>query len=59
MRIHLQNPIDDPLFHFSQTMWDAAAGPETHHAVSIGSTAADLAAAMEEAEALVRSKSVV
>ena len=59
MRIHVQNPIDDPLFHFSQAMWDAAAGPDTHHIVSIGSTAADFAAAMTEAEALVCDAGIV
>src|SRR3954453_5690123 len=25
MRIHIQNPVDDPLFLFSRTMWDEAA----------------------------------
>ena len=45
MRIHLQNPIDDPLFHFSRAMWDAAAGPNTRHDVTIGDTQAELAAA--------------
>ena len=25
MRIHIQNPADDPLFLFSRAMWDAAA----------------------------------
>ena len=24
MRIHIQNPADDPLFLFSREMWDAA-----------------------------------
>ena len=24
MRIHIQNPVDDPLFLFSHDMWDAA-----------------------------------
>ena len=24
MRIHIQNPADDPLFEFSRPLWDAA-----------------------------------
>ena len=59
MRIHLQNPIDDPLFHFSRAMWDAAAGRTNDHDVTIGSTKADFAAAMTEAEALVCDAGVV
>jgi glyoxylate/hydroxypyruvate reductase len=59
MRIHLQNPIDDPLFHFSRAMWDEAAGGETGHVVSIGDDAADFAAAMTEAEALVCDAGIV
>jgi glyoxylate/hydroxypyruvate reductase A len=63
MRIHLQNPDNDPLFDFSRAMWDAAAarmpdvGPG--HSVSIGVTPADLVAAMREAEALVADVSVI
>lgn len=61
MRIHLQNPIDDPLFHFSRALWDEAAtsAGETDHAVTIGDTQADFAAAMTEAEALVCDASIV
>lgn len=57
MRIHLQNPVDDPLFCFDHAMWDAAAaragdsGPGHH--VTIGNTDADFAAAIGEAEALI------
>ena len=54
MRIHLQNPIDDPLFHFSHAMWEAPG----HH-VTIGSTEADFQNAMTEAEALVCDAGVV
>jgi glyoxylate/hydroxypyruvate reductase A len=61
MRIHLQNPIDDPLFHFSRAMWAEAAGRigETGHKVTIGDTQADFAAAMTEAEALVCDAGIV
>ena len=63
MRIHLQNPVDDPLFEFSLAMWhDAAArAPDIGggHAVSLGRSDADFAAAMAEAEALVCDVSVV
>jgi phosphoglycerate dehydrogenase-like enzyme len=63
MRIHIQNPADDPLFEFSREMWDAAvaraADPGGTHEVSIGRTPDDLAAAMREAEALVCDVSVV
>ena len=54
MRIHLQNPIDDPLFHFFPDMWD-----EPGHDISIGSTPEDLAAALTEAEALVCDAGVI
>ncbi len=63
MRIHLQNPANDPLFDFSRAMWDAAAtrapdiGPG--HDVSIGVTPADFVGAMREAEALVTDASVI
>ncbi len=61
MRIHLQNPDNDPLFDFSHDMWDAAASRagEAGHSVTIGSTPADFAAAMEEAEALVTDAGVI
>ena len=57
MRIHIQNPADDPLFEFSRPMWDAAAAraPDIGmgHIVGIGDTEADFTAAMRDAEALV------
>lgn len=63
MRIHLQNPADDPLFRFSRAMWDAAAGraPDVGfgHDVSIGDTAADFTVAMQDTEALICDVSVV
>lgn len=63
MRIHLQNPDDDPLFDFSRRMWqDAAsrAGPAGQgHEVSIGVTHADFVQAMRDAEALVCDASVI
>ncbi len=63
MRIHIQNPVDDPLFEFSIPMWEEAvarAGAAGQgHQVSLGSDAADFAAAMQEAEALVCDVSVV
>ena len=59
MRIHLQNPIDDPLFHFSRSMWDAVAGQATDRAVTIGDTQTDFVAAMSDAEALVCDAGIV
>ncbi len=63
MRIHLQNPDNDPLFNFSRPMWEAAAAraPDAgaEHTVSIGDTPADLIAGMREAEALVTDASVI
>ena len=63
MRIHLQNPIDDPLFDFSAAMWNAAAAraPDIGggHAVSVGRTTADFREAMADAEALVCDAGVV
>lgn len=63
MRIHLQNPVDDPLFEFSQSLWDAAAAraPDVSHGhrISVGRSAADFAAAMTEAEALICDVSVI
>jgi glyoxylate/hydroxypyruvate reductase len=63
MRIHLQSPDGDPLFNFSRTMWDSAAvrAPDVGggHEVSIGFTAADFAAAITEAEALICDASVI
>jgi glyoxylate/hydroxypyruvate reductase A len=63
MRIHIQNPADDPLFEFSNAMWEAAieraAGIGRGHTVSIGTTGADFASAMRDAEALICDVSVV
>jgi glyoxylate/hydroxypyruvate reductase len=63
MRIHIQNPVNDPLFLFSRDMWDAAAAraPDigTGHEVSIGDTDADFADGMAQAEALVTEVGVV
>lgn len=63
MRIHIQNPADDPLFEFSRAMWDAAVSraPDIggNHEISIGDTATDFATAMQSAEALVTDVSVV
>src|ERR1700722_5897232 len=63
MRIHLQNPADDPLFDFSHAIWDAAASraPDAGagHMVTIGRTEADFTAAMTEAEALICDVSVI
>jgi phosphoglycerate dehydrogenase-like enzyme len=63
MRIHLQNPDNDPLFDFSRAMWDAAAARArdigSGHDVSIGVTPADFVAAMRDAEALVTDASVI
>jgi glyoxylate/hydroxypyruvate reductase A len=63
MRIHLQNPDNDPLFDFTRAMWEAAAmqAPDVGagHVVSIGVTPADFVAAMRDAEALVADASVI
>jgi phosphoglycerate dehydrogenase-like enzyme len=63
MRIHLQNPDNDPLFDFSRKMWEAAVAraPDigAGHDVSIGVTPADLVVAMRDAEALVCDASVI
>ena len=63
MRIHIQNPVDDPLFLFSREMWDAAAArsPDVSggHDVTIGDTAADFAAGIADAEALITEVGVV
>ena len=63
MRIHLQNPANDPLFDFSHAMWNAAAAraPDIggNHDVSIGVTPADFATAMRDAQALVTDVSVI
>jgi phosphoglycerate dehydrogenase-like enzyme len=63
MRIHIQNPPDDPLFLFSREMWDAAVAraPDvgSGHRVTIGDTEADFAAGIAEAEALITEVGVV
>lgn len=63
MRIHLQNPADDPLFDFSRPVWDAAANraPDIGlgHDVTIGTTEADFAAAISDAEALIADAGVI
>jgi phosphoglycerate dehydrogenase-like enzyme len=63
MRIHLQNPADDPLFDFSDAQWQAAvaraSAPADGHIVSIGSTANDFTQAMADAEALICDASVI
>jgi glyoxylate/hydroxypyruvate reductase A len=57
MRIHLQNPANDPIFRFSRPMWDAAVSRSADigagHRVSIGDTTDDFTAGMADAEALV------
>ena len=63
MRIHLQNPANDPLFDFSHAMWNAAAAraPDTggEHDVSLGVTPAEFATAMRDAQVLVTDVSVI
>jgi len=63
MRIHIQNPANDPLFLFSRGMWDAAAERArdvgTGHEVTIGDTDADFADRIAEAEALITEIGVV
>ena len=63
MRIHVQNPADDPLFLFSRAMWEGAvtrAGAIGEgHEVTIGDTDADFAAGIAEAEALITEIGVV
>jgi glyoxylate/hydroxypyruvate reductase A len=63
MRIHLQNPIDDPLFDFSRAMWDAAVerAPDigAGHGITVGRTGTDFSAAIAEAEALICDAGVV
>jgi glyoxylate/hydroxypyruvate reductase A len=63
MRIHVQNPADDPLFLFSREMWDGAvtrAGDVGKgHEVTIGDTDAEFAAGVAEAEALITEIGVV
>ncbi|HEX5327112.1 MAG TPA: D-2-hydroxyacid dehydrogenase [Acetobacteraceae bacterium] len=63
MRIHVQNPPDDPQFRIPPEMWHAAtarAGDAGRgHQVSFGDTQADFAAAIPQAEALIGDKDVI
>lgn len=63
MRIHIQNPANDPLFLFSYDMWDAAAARAGDigrgHEVTLGDTDDDFAAGMEDAEALITEVGVI
>jgi glyoxylate/hydroxypyruvate reductase len=63
MRIHIQNPVNDPLFLFSRPMWEQAAARASDvgagHEVTIGDTDADFAAGIAEADALITEISVV
>jgi phosphoglycerate dehydrogenase-like enzyme len=63
MRIHIQNPPDDPLFLFSRGLWNEAAERAgdvgAPHEVTIGTTEADFADAIAEAEALITEIGVV
>ncbi len=63
MRIHIQNPVDDPLFLFSRAMWDAACAraPDVGagHTMTIGDSDADFADGIAEAEALITEIGVV
>jgi glyoxylate/hydroxypyruvate reductase A len=63
MRIHIQNPADDPLFMFSRAMWDEAAARAADvgggHTVTLGDTDAEFASGIAEAEALVTELGVV
>src|ERR1700761_782972 len=57
MRIHIHNPVDDPLFLFDRGMWDAACARAGKlgqgHEISIGDTGDDFVAGLAEAEALI------
>jgi len=57
MRIHIQNPFNDPLFTFSMEQWRAAAARAgalgEGHMVTIGDVPADAAAALPDAEVLI------
>jgi glyoxylate/hydroxypyruvate reductase len=63
MRIHIQNPVNDPLFLFSRRIWEQAAAraPDVGagHAVTIGDTDADFTAGIAEADALITEIGVV
>ncbi|HTU56072.1 MAG TPA: NAD(P)-dependent oxidoreductase [Acetobacteraceae bacterium] len=54
MRIHIQNPENDPLFAITQSQWDAAAARAgAAHAVTIADREEAFAAALPTAEALI------
>jgi glyoxylate/hydroxypyruvate reductase len=57
MRIHIHNPVDDPMFLFDRPMWEAAVARAgdigTGHHVTIGDTEADFAAGIVDAEVLI------
>ncbi|HSU07448.1 MAG TPA: D-2-hydroxyacid dehydrogenase [Acetobacteraceae bacterium] len=63
MRIHVQNPPNDPHFSIPPEMWHAAAARAGEaglgHTVSFGAKPADFAAATPEAEALIGDKDVI
>jgi glyoxylate/hydroxypyruvate reductase A len=63
MRIHIQNPNDDPLFLFSHKQWDEAAARAGEiargHVVTLGDTDDAFAAGMEDAEILVTEMGVM
>jgi len=63
MRIHIQNPVDDPLFLFPREMWNAAVSRAgaigAGHDVTIGDTQVDFDAGIAEAEALITEVGVV
>src|ERR1700722_9655597 len=62
MRLHIQNPPDDPLFLFSHEQWDAAAARAGDiargHEVTLGDTDDDFTAGIEDAEVLISDLSV-
>ncbi len=63
MRIHIQNPPDDPHFTLTPALWEAAAARAGAvgggHRPSFGTTPAAFAAAIAEAEALIGDKDVL
>ena len=63
MRIHIQNPNDDPLFLFSFQQWDDAAARAGDiargHEVTLGDTDDDFTAGMEDAEILITEMGVM
>jgi phosphoglycerate dehydrogenase-like enzyme len=63
MRIHIQNPVNDPLFEFSLPMWDAAVDRAGDvgigHDVTLGNSDDDFAAGIAEAEALITDIGIV